>query len=380
MPMMKKDPVIFVFNAPLASGCDYVMQTIRHISPRHPAYGIALGDIVSLYKWFTLEDRWIVRRTHGALVLRPISLLPGVGHRWVRLATYLLYALLLRCYVDFRHRSDKKILWFFEPFHVPPLFWMFQGYTTLYDCVDYYPGFSKSAKSEHTYCMRASRFVFANSAPLALQLKKQRSDVRVVPLGFAPELFASFPIASIPPNKKPFTVGFIGSISDRIDFPLLYTAMGKLPSIQFMFVGPLERNVFGKADHTEDKLRALLRYPNMTWVPEVPKRTIPSILRHIDAGTIPYRNDLTFNRYSFPMKVLEYFAAGLPVVTGDIASLYPYAERGLLTVAHSASEYIRAIQTYQLLGWPRNRQRLQVQQARKQSWRKKIQSILTHVL
>lgn len=376
MPMMKKEPIVFLFNSPLASGCDYVLQTIRIVQEKYSVYGISLGDIISLPRLLLGKDRWITRRVNGALIIRPVSILPGIRFRFIRMVAYMVFAMALRIYVDCRHRSRNKFLWFFEPFHVPPLLRMFQGYITLYDCVDYYPGFSKSAKREHTYCMRVSRFVFANSVPLAAQLKKQRGNVRVAPLGFAPELFTSFPMVSIPPNKKPFTVGFIGSISDRMDFPLLYNVIKKLPSIQFMFAGPLERNVFGVVDQTADKLKILLRYPNVTWMPEVPKHKIPSILRHIDVGIIPYRNDLAFNRYSFPMKVLEYFAVGRPVISTDILALRDYADKGLLEIIHTPKEFVRAIRVYQTGGWSKQSQYRQRKESAPQSWERKISVLL----
>ena len=48
--------------------------------------------------------------------------------------------------------------------------------------------------------------------------------------------------------------------------------------------------------------------------------TLPQVLRGADAGLIPYAiNDLT--RSVFPMKVYEYLAAGLPVVSTPLPAL-----------------------------------------------------------
>jgi teichuronic acid biosynthesis glycosyltransferase TuaH len=60
-------------------------------------------------------------------------------------------------------------------------------------------------------------------------------------------------------------------------------------------------------------LSRLVARPNVEWVG--PKRfdELPSYLRIIDVGLLPYV-DSAFNRASFPLKTLEYLAAGRPVV------------------------------------------------------------------
>lgn len=379
MPMMKHQPVVFIFNSPLASGCDYVAQTMRIVSETHPSYGIALGDVISFPKWLLSRDKWIIRRMYGAMIVRPVSVFPGLRFRFVRQLTYMLTVLALRLFVDIKHRNSRKLLWYFEPFHIPALLPVLSGYTKIYDCVDYYHGFSELAKREHGIAMKKADLVFANSIPLTRKLKQLRPDVISVPLGFSPGLFASYRVAPISQHKNPFTVGYIGSLSDRIDFTLLHDVVMRLPSIRFIFIGPLERNVFGRTDNTVRSMRALLLLPNTTWIPSVPKKSIPSVLRRMDIGIIPYRDDLSFNRYSFPMKALEYFAAGRPVIAGNIASLYPYADKKLLTIATSTSAYIAAIRTYRLSGWRKSQQRVQIREAHAQQWTKKIAVILSYV-
>ena len=44
---------------------------------------------------------------------------------------------------------------------------------------------------------------------------------------------------------------------------------------------------------------------------------LPSYLRVIDVGLTPYSQS-DFNRASFPLKTLEYLAAGRPVVASDL--------------------------------------------------------------
>ena len=62
----------------------------------------------------------------------------------------------------------------------------------------------------------------------------------------------------------------------------------------------------------------LERLPNVHLLGSRPYGALPEVLRGADAALVPYAiNDLT--RSVFPMKVYEYLAAGLPVVTHPTA-------------------------------------------------------------
>jgi len=283
---------------------------------------------------------------------------------------------LLRLFLMIRYPAQKKILWFFEPFHVAELLWLFDSYRLVYDCVDYYPGFNAHAKRQHDVLMGKSHFVFANSKSLAKELQKTRLDVVSVPLGFADELFAKTKVRSIPPNKTPFVAGYIGSISDRIDFSLLERTVNGFPTIKFLFVGPLEHDVFDRKDDVPRTWQRILKLPNIEWMGAVPKESIPNVLQRMDVGLIPYRTDLVFNVYSFPLKTMEYFAAGLPVITSDIHELRQYARRGLVKIVGNSKEMMRAIQEIQRYGWSKVHQGTQRGIASRNSWEEKIERIL----
>lgn len=374
--MVKDEPVLFIFNSPVESGCDYVMQTMKLVAKKRPAYGIALGDIVPLFRLLFVQDKWVIRKVHGCIVFRPISILPGVRYTSVRMLAYGFWAIAVRFFIAVCHRGVKKILWYFEPFHMPRLLAVYRGYTILYDCVDYYPGFSPSAKQQHTRCLRLSDRIFANSAPLSSLLRKETPNVTTVPLGFAGDLFRAHRVVPLPPRKNQFVVGYVGSISDRFDFDLLDTVARALPKTQFMLCGPIENNVFGAQGSACDRLVQLLRNTNVLWSGSVSKEEIPRVLSSFDCGIIPYRTDLDFNTYSFPMKVMEYFAAGLPVITLDIRALRQYHNRGLLYSVSSVSDFIKALKTVRRSGWSREKQLRQRAIAYANSWQRKVQQIL----
>ena len=65
------------------------------------------------------------------------------------------------------------------------------------------------------------------------------------------------------------------------------------------------------------KLDALLARPNVRWVGRQPFAALPSYLRAVDIGLTPYAQS-AFNEASFPLKTLEYRAAGRPAVVSDL--------------------------------------------------------------
>lgn len=376
MPMMDEDPIIFLFNSPLASGCDYVLQTMKIVSRTHPVYGLALGDIISLPQLLCSQDTSIVRHVHGAVIIRPVSVFPGLRFRCIRILAYIVFAIALRIYVDCRHRSRNTFLWFFEPFHIPSLLSVFFGYRTVYDCVDYYPGFHRSARNEHDQLMRKSTHVFANSKILARMVRSSRADVVTVPLGFAHELFDEMLVSPVRPKKRVFTVGYIGSISDRMNFELLQTVIAKLPYVMFVFAGVFEPNVFGAKDKSKAAFEKLIRKKNVRRIPQVAKQNIPALLTQFDIGIIPYRSDLAFNRYAFPMKVMEYFASGRPVISTHILALEQYAKDGLLLLADSPDAFVRCIERYKKKGWNGANQKRQIAVAARNHWAMKVNKII----
>jgi len=67
-------------------------------------------------------------------------------------------------------------------------------------------------------------------------------------------------------------------------------------------------------------MASLLARPNVRWVGAKPFDQLASYLRLIDVGLVPYTGS-AFNRGSFPLKTLEYLAAGRAVVATDLPAI-----------------------------------------------------------
>jgi teichuronic acid biosynthesis glycosyltransferase TuaH len=103
-------------------------------------------------------------------------------------------------------------------------------------------------------------------------------------------------------------VGYVGSLNFRLDASLLEAARRANAGGTLVLVG-------GRFAAAPDPATArLLTLPDVVSVPQQPPSAVPGIMASLDAGIVPYSIH-PFNRKSFPIKILQYLAAGLPVVS-----------------------------------------------------------------
>ncbi len=117
--------------------------------------------------------------------------------------------------------------------------------------------------------------------------------------------------------------GLIGQLSDRIDIGLLESVLRAGCSL--LLVGPYDPR------WEPERFKALLSSPRVHWTGSVPFAELSRYMKVIDVGITPYANT-QFNRASFPLKTLEYLAAGKPAVSTDLPAV-SWLGTDLITVA-----------------------------------------------
>ncbi|MCU1429534.1 MAG: glycosyl transferase, group 1 [Actinomycetia bacterium] len=169
----------------------------------------------------------------------------------------------------------------------------------------------RSGASEEWAAQHAD-LVVAHS-PVLMERWKSFEPV-YVPNGVDPERFASVddaePAADVSLPRP--IVGFVGLLSNRIDLDLLEAVAQRGHSL--LLVGARQ------ATFAVDRIARLLDLPNVQWVGPRPYDELPHYLRLVDVGIVPY-TDSAFNRASFPLKTLEYLAAGRPVVATPLPAI-----------------------------------------------------------
>jgi len=142
--------------------------------------------------------------------------------------------------------------------------------------------------------------------------------VQVIPNGVNHQRFTNSLQTAIPKSPDKFTVGFVGSLKPWHGLSHLVNAFAQLhqriPQSRLLIVGDGPQR---------DILQANLAQRNLSQVTHltgaVSPSDIPALLASMDVAVAPYPADLDF--YFSPLKVVEYMAAGLPVVVSDIGQL-----------------------------------------------------------
>lgn len=372
--MLKDNVIVVAFNAKLSDGCDYATQTMKILGRTNVIYGLVLGEPIT---WkgvvFGGSAKKVLHRGYNSTLIRPFFFFPGQRFALIKHVNYFLNALMLRVVLALRHPTKKKMLWFFEPWNIVPVYAAFRGYTALYDCVDYFALLGYESPRAEQYLIQHADYMTCISPALTHRYRSVRNDIVTVPLGFATNKFSFHQSKLGACGARPFTVGYIGGLNYRIDWGLLTRVIQSLPHVRFVFVGPIQTGLIQQEVDVLQTMQTLLSQHNVSYVGDVPKSEVGGYMRVFDVGMIPYDERYAFNRYSFPMKVMEYFWYGLPVVTTNIASLRKYTD--LIRVESTPRGWTRAIRHLLESEWPKRLKATQRNIAYQNTWEEKLEAI-----
>jgi glycosyltransferase involved in cell wall biosynthesis len=136
-------------------------------------------------------------------------------------------------------------------------------------------------------------------------------------------------LASIPHPR----IGYVGVIKRQLDIALMYSLAKKHPEWRFVFVGPL----LSIGDKASD-LANLRSLENVHFLGNKAVEELPAYVQHMDVCTMCYEvNDYT--KYIYPLKLHEYLAAGVPVVSSRVEALREFSD--VVSIASDESEWSR---------------------------------------
>jgi teichuronic acid biosynthesis glycosyltransferase TuaH len=173
--------------------------------------------------------------------------------------------------------------------------------------------------------------VVAVSSQLADRWRGMGATVVLIPNGVQTSAYLNVH-GERPVNLPSPVAGVVGDLSERIDTALLEALVDD--GFSLLLVGPVSPR------WDPARFAALVERPNVRWVGRQPFEAVPSFLRCLDVGITPYR-DTEFNRASFPLKTLEYLAAGLPAVSTDLPAVR-WLDTDLIRVASNPKELVAA--------------------------------------
>lgn len=139
-------------------------------------------------------------------------------------------------------------------------------------------------------------------------------------------------LASIPHPR----IGYIGVVKSQLNMPLLLTLAERRPGWSFVLVGPCQPMY-----EDQEAFDALRRLPNVHLLGGRPVADLPSYTQHFDVCLMPYDvNDYT--KFIYPLKLHEYLATGLPVVSAPIRSVQDFG--AVVSLAEDANDWSAAIE------------------------------------
>jgi hypothetical protein len=120
-------------------------------------------------------------------------------------------------------------------------------------------------------------------------------------------------------------LGYIGNLAGRVSVPLLHEVLLNHPEWQFLSVGD----------------RKWLPLPNEHVVSWRSQSALREIVDGLDIGFMPYDCADAKNLHCVPLKLFDYFAKGIPVVSTPIVHLSEYKE--LVYLGATGNELAEAI-------------------------------------
>jgi glycosyltransferase involved in cell wall biosynthesis len=217
------------------------------------------------------------------------------------------------------------------------------------------------AAIEAETCRRAGLVVATARALVARAKSLGARRVLFLPNACEPEPFAArgaAPAPGIEPpalapagSRRPCAI-YAGALDSWFDVELVRDTARLLPRWTFVLVGPARA-----------RLVEIEGLPNVRLLGPRPYASLPALFADADAGIVPFR--LTPMTHAIhPIKVYEYLAAGLPVVSTPMQETA--AMGAPIALAAGAQEFARALETARLSGAAARLERQAY--ARRNSW------------
>jgi glycosyltransferase involved in cell wall biosynthesis len=233
---------------------------------------------------------------------------------------------------------EKYISWYYSPTallfsnHLAPVL-------TVYDCMDELSAFKFAPpllkKFEDELFERAD-IVFTGGHTLYEAKKHRHHNIFPFPSSIDKEHFYAARTNSSEPydqiNIESPRLGFYGVVDERFNIDLLREVAEQKPEWNFILVGPVI-----KIDPA-----TLPRLTNIHYLGAKSYNELPSYLAGWDIAIMPFAlNEST--RYISPTKTPEFLCGGKPVISTSITDVvYPYGAKGLVHIADTTEEFIKA--------------------------------------
>jgi glycosyltransferase involved in cell wall biosynthesis len=173
---------------------------------------------------------------------------------------------------------------------------------------------------------------------------------RVLPTGVDVEPFESSDLQPCPEDLARIPrprIGYVGRVNQKLDHALILGVATRRPDWHWVFVGRVGAYPDGRfaADAEAESLwRRCIALPNVHTLENKPHDDVPRYLRNMDLNALCYRTSGSgWWSEIFPVKSLEYLAAGRPIVSTPVKSLHTFSDH--MAFGSTADEWVAAIES-----------------------------------
>lgn len=210
------------------------------------------------------------------------------------------------------------------------LIWKYNPSLVVFDSVDEPSGEFITWLPYYEKAVKTADIVLTTSDKLFLRAREINPFTYLVPNGCDFEHFSRTDL-EIPSDmagiKRPI-IGYIGVVATWVDLGLIEKLAETFPQYNIVMVGPL----YNVTD--------VPRRPNIHWLGYKDYKDLPAYAQVFDVGIIPFKRTSMVEAVN-PIKMWEYMAVGMPIVSVSIPEAEKY--RDLIYTADSHDNFIDAV-------------------------------------
>ena len=286
--------------------------------------------------------------------------LPFPGNRLAQRANGWLYRRSIRRELRRLALDVDPIVWSFVP-HVARAIPGLRRRLLVYYCVDRWAEFADYQATVMTALeadlARAADVVIASAQDLADHCRQYNAEVHYVPHGVDIEHFGRAleagplpaELTSIPEPR----VGFFGVLHEWVDIDLI-AALARRTPFHYVLLGEVWTD-----------LAPLAGLPNVHVLGRQPYERLPDFCRGFQAGIVPFRMNALTQSVN-PIKLREYAAAGLPVVSSALPEVVRAG--AFVDCPRSEDEWVAAVSRAVERGCRVTERHQQAERVREQGW------------
>lgn len=326
-------------------------------------------------RWSDLHRPSVRQISENLFVYRHPVWAPVSGRFPLRRLTEIVRWLSLKAVMQ-KYRMSQPIVWFYHPDWINMIDRIADARLRLYHVIDDYAWYQDQTPASRRRIEELEKKMLSRVDAVIVvsqeldKLKRPfNSHTYVVPNGVNYQMYAdALADPHIPDDLRAIPaprLGHSGLVGNKLDLDILRESAQRHPEWSLVFLGHVNMNGIA------EKWHALLALPNVYYLGAVEWSWIPYYVKGFDVGLIPYVQDRE-REHSSPLKLYDYLAAGLPIVSADIPSAREFS--AYVHLVDSPQNFSRAVQAALADTTPERRQARR-DAAAQHTWEARVEQI-----